>query len=163
MPVSSSLPETLARLRKARDLSQDELAEAASVGVDTVGRIERGERRTVRPQTLDKLAKALGVAPTTLLGSITFPPGLVVGDAAELRRAITSTSDIPGLADFAEDNEVVSIGELTRTTRRAWADYVAGRMAELLHTLPLLLVDARRLVAASEGDVAAGAQRLLAV
>jgi transcriptional regulator with XRE-family HTH domain len=163
MPVSPTLPETLARLRKARDLSQDELAEAASVGVDTVGRIERGERRTVRPQTLDRLAKALGVASTTLLGSVALPPGVMVGDAAELRRAITSTSEIPGLVDFAESNEVISIGELTRTVRHSWADYVAGRMVELLHTLPLLLVDARRLVAASEGDVAAGAQRLLAV
>src|SRR6266496_1339912 len=121
MPVSSSLPETLARLRKARDLSQDELAEAASVGVDTVGRIERGERQTVRPETLDKLAKALGVAPTTLVGGIILPRGVMVGDAAELRRAIMSTSEIPGLVAFAESYEVISIRELTRTVRRAWA------------------------------------------
>ena len=72
MPFSSPLPDKLARLRKARDLSQEQLAEAAAVGVDTVGRIERGERLAVRPATLQKLAGALGVAPTALTGTYFF-------------------------------------------------------------------------------------------
>ena len=57
--MSTPIAENLARFRKARNLSQEELAAAASVGVDTVGRIERGERRTTRPATVAKLAQVL--------------------------------------------------------------------------------------------------------
>src|SRR5687768_14450895 len=119
MPFSSPLPDNLARLRKARDLSQEELAEAASVGVDTVGRIERGERLTVRPQTLDKLARALRVAPAALTGSWIIPAGVAVSDVGELRRAITATGAIPGLGDFAESREVMSVDELAQAAHRA--------------------------------------------
>lgn len=163
MPASSSLAENLARLRKARDLSQDELAEAASVGVDTVGRIERGERRTVRPQTLHKLARALGVESNVLTGSLLVPSGLAIGETAKLRQAITVSGEIPGLGDPAENEDVASLDTLTTASRRAWSDYVAGRFAELLDDLPTLLVDARRLVAASHGDTAARANGLLAL
>ncbi|WP_075978715.1 helix-turn-helix domain-containing protein [Actinokineospora bangkokensis] len=54
-----------ARSRKAHNFSQEQLAGAASVDVDTVGRIERGERRSTRPATVAKL--------TTALGSSTIP------------------------------------------------------------------------------------------
>lgn len=161
MPFSSPLPDNLARLRKTRDLSQEELAEAASLGVDTVGRIERGERVTVRPQTLDKLAKALRVTPAALTGSLVMPAGVAVANVGELRRAITATTEISGLGDFAEGREVVTFDELALTARRAWTDYVSGRMTELLDVLPILLIDARRLVAASLGDSAPAAHRLL--
>jgi transcriptional regulator with XRE-family HTH domain len=66
--MPTPIAENLARFRKARNLSQEELAAAASVGVDTVGRIERGERRTTRPATVAKLAHVLGVSPDALLG-----------------------------------------------------------------------------------------------
>ncbi|MEU6645661.1 helix-turn-helix transcriptional regulator [Saccharomonospora sp. NPDC046836] len=59
MAASSPLSENLARFRKARDLSQEQLAEAATVGVDTVARIEQGKRTTCRPATLARLASAL--------------------------------------------------------------------------------------------------------
>lgn len=68
MTVPWTLPENLARIRKARDLSQEQLAASAGVAVDTVARIERAERQTTRPSTVNKLAAALGVAPSVLLG-----------------------------------------------------------------------------------------------
>lgn len=50
----------LKELRKLRALSQQELAEAASVGRVTLSRIERGETGA-HERTLRRLASALGV------------------------------------------------------------------------------------------------------
>ncbi|OLF11018.1 hypothetical protein BLA60_13455 [Actinophytocola xinjiangensis] len=60
-----SLPDNLARFRKARNLSQEQLS-AAGVAVDTVARIERAERQTTRPATVRKLAAALHISPSAL-------------------------------------------------------------------------------------------------
>jgi DNA-binding Xre family transcriptional regulator len=72
MAVAWSLPDNLARIRKARNFSQEQLSAAASVSVDTIARIERAERQTTRPSTVDKLAAALGVTPAVLQGIL--PP-----------------------------------------------------------------------------------------
>ena len=50
------------RLRKQRGLSQGELAEAAGLSRRELGRIERGEVDTPRAETVDRIAKTLGVA-----------------------------------------------------------------------------------------------------
>ncbi|SES37498.1 Helix-turn-helix domain-containing protein [Lentzea xinjiangensis] len=155
------LAENLARFRRARDLSQEELAAAASVGVDTIGRIERGERHTTRPATVAKLAQALGVSPETLLGLLPDNRGEHAAEVAQLRHAITASSEIPGLGDFTDTDEVSTPATLGGTAHRAWQAYVDGRHAELLHTLPILLVDARRLVHHTTGDDNATANRLL--
>lgn len=100
MPASRSLPDNLARFRKARDLSQEQLAAAAGVAVDTIARIERAERKTTRPSTVSKLATALGVAPEVLLGIVPQARDADAANVAALRHAITASEEIPGLADF---------------------------------------------------------------
>lgn len=90
------LSENLARIRKARDLSQEALAEAADVGVDTVARIEQGTRTTTRPETARRLAATLGVSVDMLLGNLAVASFATI-DVAPLRRAITSDGQIPGL------------------------------------------------------------------
>jgi transcriptional regulator with XRE-family HTH domain len=57
----------LKRLREAKALSQKALAELAGVNEITIYRAERGDTR-LRPSTLRKLAKALGVDPEELTG-----------------------------------------------------------------------------------------------
>lgn len=156
-----SLPENLARFRKVRDLSQDELSAAAGVGVDTIARIERAERKTTRPSTLNKLAAALGVTPGVLLGILPPADGVDRANVADLRQAITTSEDIPGLGDFAEATEVVPLATLTATAHQAWRAYVDGRHSELLHALPPLLVDSRRLAHVTETDDRAAAHRVL--
>src|SRR4030088_3158390 len=111
MPVAWGLGENVGRIRKARNLFPEELAAAAGVAVDTVARIERGERQTTRTSTLHKLARALGVEPSTLLG-ILPPQHEPTGDVADLRRALTSATDIPGLTDFADLRETIPLAEL---------------------------------------------------
>ncbi|GAA5117861.1 helix-turn-helix transcriptional regulator [Haloechinothrix salitolerans] len=153
------LSENLARFRKARDLSQERLAERAGVGVDTIARIEQGTRTTTRPHTLHRLAAALGVSHEQLLG--TMPTTYATIDVAPLRRAITSGQNIPGLTEFAENDETMTVDELVRNAHQAWRAYVDGRHGELLHSLPAVLADTRRVVHDTLNDERGAAYRVL--
>lgn len=155
-----ALSENLARLRKACDLSQEELAAAASVGVDTVGRIERGERRTVRPDTLARLARALGTSPGVLSGDIQEHAVGGTGLGA-LREAVASTASIPGMPDDAAPERLTERGSLAARGHRAWRWYVDGRHEDLLATIPSLLIEMRRQAAAADGPEEGAAHRLL--
>lgn len=150
------LGENLARLRTGRGLTQEELAQAAGVSVDTVSRLERGARLAVRSGTLNALAGALGVSNGALIGM--RPVEQDSRGADQLRRAVRAL-DLP---EFAESAEVLPLDELHDAAGVAWADYLAGRHAELLVGLPALMVDTRRAVHASTGEDAAHAAGLLA-
>jgi transcriptional regulator with XRE-family HTH domain len=67
MSVVVYIGENLRQARTRRLLTQDELAEKASVSQSTIANIERNN---AEPQfrTIRKLAKALDVDPTELLG-----------------------------------------------------------------------------------------------
>ena len=58
--------ERLRDARVRRALTQQELAEKAGVGANTVARLERNETEP-HMSTLQKLAHALGVDPSTLI------------------------------------------------------------------------------------------------
>jgi transcriptional regulator with XRE-family HTH domain len=161
MTAPWSLPENVARIRKARNLSQEQLAASAGVAVDTVARIERAERKTTRPSTVNKLAAALGVTPAVLLGILPPDHSSSAARVAELRAALTASTEIPGLGDFTEPVEVLPVDVLAHTAHRAWRAYVDGQHDELLHALPALLVDARRLADTTADDAKAAAHRVL--
>ncbi len=59
----------LRELRLRRHWSQAELGRRAGVSASTINRAERGETRTLSLDNLDKLARALGVNPRSLLAS----------------------------------------------------------------------------------------------
>lgn len=59
--------ERVRSLRIACVLGQQELAEAAGVSRETVAKVEAGDRVRSYPETIRKLAKALGVEPRELL------------------------------------------------------------------------------------------------
>ncbi len=67
MPVVVYIGEKLREIRTKRLLTQDELAEKAGVSQSTIANIERNN---AEPQfrTIRKLAKALDIDPTELLG-----------------------------------------------------------------------------------------------
>jgi len=149
------LGENLARLRTGRQLTQEQLAETSGVSVDTISRLERGQRSIARPATLGRLAAALHVDLLTLLG--VQPTEQVSAGADHLRRAIRAL-DLP---EFADNTDVLPLPDLQAATGVAWRDYIAGQHSALLATLPSLMVDTRRAVHASTGDAAARAAELL--
>jgi transcriptional regulator with XRE-family HTH domain len=54
------------KLRRARELTQQELSRISGVAQDTISDLERGEREA-QPRTIRKLAKALKVEPEELM------------------------------------------------------------------------------------------------
>jgi transcriptional regulator with XRE-family HTH domain len=149
------LGENIARLRTARQLTQEQLADVSGVSVDTISRLERGSRSTARPATLSRLAGALHVDLLALLG--VQPAEQLSEDADHLRRAVRAL-DLP---EFADAVEVLPLPDLQAAAGSAWRDYIAGQHRTLLATLPALMVDTRRAVRASSGDAAAQAAELL--
>jgi hypothetical protein len=53
------------------------------------------------------------------------------------------------------------VGTLAAVAHRAWRSYVDGRHSELLHALPTLIIDARRLVPNSENESRGAGYRVL--
>ena len=66
--------EQLRALRGARQMSQEQLADAAGMHRTHVSLIERN-RRSVRLESLERLAKALGVEPAEIIPSASKPKG----------------------------------------------------------------------------------------
>lgn len=64
--LRTTLANNLRQLRKEQGLSQEGLADRASLHRTFVGAVERSERN-ISLDNLGKLAKALGVSPATLL------------------------------------------------------------------------------------------------
>ena len=64
--IVSPITLRIRELRERRGWSQAELAHRAKVAPSTVNRIERGETRSLTFGSLERLARALGVAPKSL-------------------------------------------------------------------------------------------------
>jgi transcriptional regulator with XRE-family HTH domain len=84
MTFAEKFGRNLARERRARRLSQEELGVRASLHRTAVGQLERGER-VARSDTLVKLAGSLGVNPAVLLGGLDWSPGATMVGSLEVR------------------------------------------------------------------------------
>lgn len=63
--ISKKVGKNIRKVRRGKGLTQEEVAHKARVHVSTLGRIERGESNSPI-QTVDKIARALGVKPKKL-------------------------------------------------------------------------------------------------
>ena len=66
MALAKIFPQKLKQARTSKKLTQTALAAKAGIGVSYVSMLERGQRSPPL-DTLEALAKALGVQPTSLL------------------------------------------------------------------------------------------------
>ncbi len=64
--IRKKLGVRLFQLRSRADMTQSDLAEKANLSIDSVSRIERGDR-TPSFESLERIAKALGTDPAQLL------------------------------------------------------------------------------------------------
>ena len=67
--ATSGLGDNLKRFRKAKGLSQEKLAQKAGVTYSTLSKIEAGYNTNPKVLSLIRLAKALDVTVTDLLGA----------------------------------------------------------------------------------------------
>lgn len=119
MVKASSIGDRIRALREFRDVTQEELAARAEVHVDTIRKLEQGQRQSARLTTLRAIAAALDTELERLLGSPTVTAHQsddATGGLLALRDAIQDVTALPG----------VSIDEVDEDPPRAdvWADAV---------------------------------------
>jgi transcriptional regulator with XRE-family HTH domain len=158
-----SIGDRVARLRMRRKLTQEGLAARAGLSVDVVRKLEQGVRQTARLTTLNALARALDVEPSTLVGQ---PATFEVRSEEDqpsvlaLRQAVSPVSDLFGEEPDPEDPP--PIAELQASLRSTERIRREGRMGEIGSLLPQLIRDAKAAARAYSGADAAAAQSVLA-
>lgn len=159
----TSLGDRIARLRERRELTQERLAERANLSVDTIRKLEQGQRQTARLSTINALARALDVEPSILIGQPTTfeahddsdPPSVLA-----LRQAVSPVADLLGEDPDPEDPPTV--GALRAALRSTEEIRRKGQMGAIGNMLPQLIRDARMAAHAYSGGDQAAAFAVLA-
>lgn len=143
--MNTTIGDRIRSLREFRDLTQEELAARAGVHVDTIRKLEQGQRQSSRINTLRALARALDVQLERLVGQPTVTQELSDdgGGLLELRDAIQDIGALPGVLvdDDLEDPPTPDV--FISTVSEATSLYWAGEYSSLSSRLPLLLRDGR--------------------
>ncbi|MBH0778698.1 helix-turn-helix domain-containing protein [Nocardia bovistercoris] len=150
------------RIRRFRGkaLTQRQLADQAGVSVDLVRKLEQGGRQTASIASLQKIARALDVDISDLIGKRHgIPSGNPDEGIVAIRRALTSVDDL--LGELPEE-QAVSLDEGGRSVDYAWGAYWAGRYELLTTILPSGLTQLRATVHAARNGSVAPANELLA-
>lgn len=111
-----SIGKTIARLRKARQLSQPELARRVGISQPSLSNIENDKTETLRGETLAGLCRELGVLPDTILRSAPDANPAAVAQEAELTaiwRVLTTEDRSHLLAAARAFRERMRPGRLT--------------------------------------------------
>lgn len=142
--MNTSIGDRIKGLREFRDLTQEQLADRANVHVDTIRKLEQGQRQSARISTLRALARALDVQLERLVGQATVTQQLSDdGGLIALRDAIQDIGALPGVPVDDLDEDPPDEQAWVSTVRDATSKYWAGEYSELAGTLPLLLRDGR--------------------
>ncbi|MEV6984667.1 helix-turn-helix transcriptional regulator [Sphaerisporangium sp. NPDC051017] len=157
-----SIGERLAVARRYRGLNQEVLAERAGVHVDTIRKLEQGQRHSARFSTISALANALGLETPALLLGVVHQEEREDPHLLSLRRALLPVGDfLPSADDDAEDT-APGITAVRRSVEDAWGSYHRGEFAELCEMVPRLLTEARITVREHTNGTAAQANGVLA-
>jgi transcriptional regulator with XRE-family HTH domain len=133
----------LRQLRRERNLTQEELSEAAGVSRDIIAKLEQDRRQSARLTTLMKLANALDVELSDLTGKRDrIGSDRDGGRVLALRNALISPAILPDI-DGQDEGEPTSPVELQRAVDAAAGVYWRGDFGALLGRLPGLIAEAR--------------------
>jgi transcriptional regulator with XRE-family HTH domain len=136
-----AIGERIKGARRERAITQEDLAARAGVSRDVIAKLEQGQRSGARITTLTRIANALGVTLSALLGRrerLERPEGVLA-----VRDALLSVADLPGIGMAADDGEPTPLADLDVMVRRGWGLYWDGKLAELAGILPGLIGEAR--------------------
>jgi len=142
--MSTSIGDRIRSLREFRGLTQEELAGRAGVHVDTIRKLEQGQRQSSRINTLRALARALDVQLERLVGQPTVTQELSDdGGLIALRDAIQDYGHLPGVPGDDNIEDPPDEQAWVDSVRDATTTYWHGGYSELSGTMPLLLRDGR--------------------
>jgi transcriptional regulator with XRE-family HTH domain len=148
------------RLFRGKTLTQRQLADQAGVSVDLVRKLEQGGRQTASIASLQKLARALDVDISDLVGKRHgIPSGNPDAGIVAIRRALTPVDDLLG---ETPEERAVGFDEGSRAVDYAWGAYWAGRYELLTSILPSGLTQLRATAHAARNGTVAPANELLA-
>ncbi|MDG4787137.1 helix-turn-helix transcriptional regulator [Micromonospora sp. WMMD1102] len=156
--VGPTLGENVARIRRQRQLTQEQLAAASGLSMDTIGKLERGARTTARMNTIGALARALKVSTSSLLGDGSAAvtrrePGYASLGLLDLRRALTPVAGADGrLLDEQADSGPPNLERARLSVEAANEAYHRNDFGTTAAALPGLLAEVRTLVADTDGD-----------
>lgn len=143
------MPDTLgsriARARRDRGLTQQQLADAAQVSVDVIARLEQGRQQSARLDSLVRIAQKLDMPVADLIGK---PEGLLGptqdGQVLTLRRTLVNPA--------APVGDPPTVEQLREQLAGLWVDYWHAAYPRLVGSLPAALTDSRARVRAAVGD-----------
>ena len=125
------------RIRELRRglLTQDELATAANVSTDLIRKLEQGRRHTASIGSLHRIAGALDVSLSELLGRERMPEAAPDAGVVALRHAV---ADVADLLDDVE-GEPLSLPDAQRSVSYLWGAYWVGKYDQLTGLIPQAL------------------------
>lgn len=88
----SVIGENIQKIRTLKGVSAYEVAKRAGVGAATISEIESGKRKSLKSNTLEKIATALGVSPNDLMG-----------DTETISFETDNIQDIVNIIDYIQD------------------------------------------------------------
>ncbi|WBB90265.1 helix-turn-helix transcriptional regulator [Verrucosispora sp. WMMC514] len=143
-----TIGEHLARIRRQSTLTQEQLAERADVSVETIRKLERGERASARMATLHALARALDVPTTALLGDTSQAAARREPDhrplsLAAIRRTLTPARGLGGPVTVTPAGPPPALDFVRRRLGDLDAAYHRGDYAAALTGMPRLIEDAQ--------------------
>ena len=164
--MQPTIGDHLARIRRQSTLTQEQLAERAGISVETVRKLESNARTSARMATLARLARALEVPTTALLGSAAQAAARREPDhrplsLIEVRRALTPAR-APGGSARLPDGPPPALDWIGTRLREADRAYHRGDYASALVGLPPLIDAARLAVETASSAARARAHATLA-
>ncbi|WP_030841750.1 helix-turn-helix domain-containing protein [Streptomyces hygroscopicus] len=153
MPTENALGPRIAYHRRIARMTQQELADAASIHVGTLRKIERGARGA-SDAVLESIAAALGVDPSHLLAS---------RDRAEARvhAAMPALSAAIAAYDVPDDGPVRPLPELRADVEEAVTWRLASQYVRIARQMPPLIGELTRAFHLASGGARAETASLL--
>jgi len=162
-----TIGDNIARLRRAKPLTQEGLAEAAGVSVETIRKLEQNERTSARMTTVHQLARSLGVPTSALMGDATQAATRREPDEddlgmLEVRRVLTPARGLGGFTVGDDLDGPATLETVQASVRLVDQLYHHDQYTATLQAVPSLLTDARQVAEQVTGEEQGAAYSLLA-